>query len=148
MGRHTGTGRKKEDGEVGRREPPTPHSHKPTPGFWLALLGAEERSHAHKDRVYPTTKKENCGGRERQRKHLGLFLTICRRSRERERVGRGASWQPVVQKTALGKGFWALSPMGCTWEAESWDTRCSMAAGRAGRRFSLSPRLNALHRTR
>jgi len=79
-----------------------------------------------------------------------VIPTVCRRSRDRERVGRSASWQPAVQKTALGNGFWSLSPTGCTaGGAESWDT--PRTPGSHGSRpcwgcFSLSPGLTALHR--
>lgn len=47
---------------------------------------------------------------------------------ERERVGRGASWKLVVQKTALGKGFWSLSLPGCTARGANAGTQRGSAA--------------------
>lgn len=159
LGRHTRTRRKKEDGEVGRREERAPPPRAPVNPHrvQLVFLGAEERSASSlcpalagargTGFIPPPRKRPRWEGATEETPWV--IPTICRRSTERERVGRGASWKPVVQKTALGKGFWSLSPMGCKAGGPNPGTHhtpaAPMAAGRAGRRFSLSPRLTARH---
>lgn len=140
-------------------ESPPPHT--PVNPRWVRLefLGAEERSASSLCPAITGTRQAGFIPPPRKRlQWVGaieetpwVILTIRRRSRDRERVGRGVSWQPVVQKTALGKGFWSLSPM--RWTAGGHirgHTMCLQLPQQPAtlENASASPRLTALHRTR
>lgn len=144
-------GRREERGE----SPPQPRAPVNPHRVRLVFLGAEERLASSicpapagargAGFIPPPSKRLRWEGATEETPWV--IPTICRRSGERERAGKGASWQPVVRKTAPGKGFWSLSPTGCTREGLSPGTHhvptSPAAAGRAGRRFSLSARLAA-----
>lgn len=96
---------------MGRREPPTPHSHKPTPGLWLAFLGAEERSQAHRDRVYPTTKKETVVGGSDRGNTLGYPDNLQEEQRKRA-GGQRCELAAGGPEHCTGKGFLGPQPHG------------------------------------